>query len=103
MLPFTAHYYNLGENTLDYTDCEKDLGVYISDNLSFNEHCNKMISKANQKFGLLRRTCSFVNDSKRRRILYLTLVRSQFEHCSQIWHPNTVSLIEKFESIQKSV
>ena len=78
MLPYIANYYNLGENALDYTDCEKDLGVDISNNLNFNEHCNRIISKANQKFGLLRRTCSFVNDSKRRRILYLTLVRSQF-------------------------
>ena len=31
----------------------------------------------------------------------LRLVRSQFEHCSQIWHPNNVTLNEKFESIQR--
>ena len=101
MLPFIAHYYTLGESTLDYTDCEKDLGVDISNNLSFNEHCNRIMSTAKQKLGLLRRTCCFVNDTKRRRVLYLTLVRSQFEHCSQIWHPNNVTLNEKFESIQK--
>ena len=33
-----ASYYNLGENTLDYTDCEKDLEVDVSNNLYFNEH-----------------------------------------------------------------
>ena len=101
MLPFIAHYYTLGESTLGYTDCEKDLGVDISNNLSFNEHCNRIMSTAKQKLGLLRRTCCFVNDTKRRRVLYLTLVRSQFEHCSQIWPPNNVTLNEKFESIQK--
>ena len=101
MLPFIAHYYTLGESTLDYTDCEKDLGVDISNNLSFNEHYNKIMSTAKQKLGLLWRTCCFVNDTKRRRGLYLTLVRSQFEHCSQIWHPNNVTLNEKFESIHK--
>ena len=74
-----ASYYNLGENTLDYTDCEKDLEVDVSNNLYFNEHCNRILSKANQKFCLPRRTCSFVNGSKQRRIFYLTIVRSQFE------------------------
>ena len=50
---------------------------------------------------MLRRTCNFINDVKRRRILYLTLVRSQFEHCSQIWHPKNSTLIDKFENVQK--
>ena len=44
----------------------------------------QILSEANQKYGLLKRTCHFVNDTQRKRILYLTLVRSQFEHCSQI-------------------
>ena len=50
---------------------------------------------------ILRRTCHFVNDTQRKRILYLTLVRSQFAHCSQIWHPGSESMIGKFEAIQK--
>ena len=79
----------------------KDLGVDITSNFSFNGHCDKIISRANQKLGMLRRTCNFVNDVKRRRILYLTLVRSQFEHCSQIWHPNNSTLMRKFENVQK--
>ena len=59
------------------------------------------MSTAKQKLGLLRRTCCFFNDTKRSRVLYLTLVRVQFEYCSHIWHPNNVTLNEKFESIQK--
>ena len=91
----------LGEDILAYADTERDLGVDITSNFTFTEHSTRIISKANQKYGLLRRTCHFVNDIKRRRILYLTIVRSQFEHCSQIWRPNTKTLIAKFESIQK--
>ena len=57
---------------------------------------------ANQKYGLIRRTCHFVKDVQRRRTLYLTLVRSQFEHCSQVWCPtNNKTVIGKFENIQK--
>ena len=43
----------------------------------------------------------FVNNVKRRRTLYLILVRSRFEHCSQIWHPSKSTLIVKFENVQK--
>ena len=38
---------------------------------------------------------------RRRRVLYLTLVRSQFEHCSQIWRPCYETMILKFENFQK--
>ena len=68
MLPFVAFHYNLGENLLEHADNEKDLGVDITSNLS-DGHCDKIISRANQKLGMLRRTCSFVNDVKRRIIL----------------------------------
>ena len=50
---------------------------------------------------MLRRTCHFVQDTKRRRALYLTLVRSQFEHCSQVWRPSGKTNLEKFDSFQK--
>ena len=101
LLPFVAHHYYLGENMLEYADSERDLGVDISDDFNFNNHCDRILSKASQKLGMIRRTCNFVNDIKRRRILYLALVRSQFEHCSQIWHPFHISHIEKFEALQK--
>ena len=34
-------------------------------------------------------------------MLYLTLVTSNFEHCSTIWRPVTVVDIRKFEALQK--
>ena len=51
---------------------------------------------------MVRKNCYFVKDIKRRRALYLSLVRSQFEHCSPIWRPTTDSMLEKFENFQKS-
>ena len=101
MLPFVTSHYHLGNNLLAYADSEKDLGILINKKLNFNEHCEQILSKANQKYGLLRRTCNFVNDTQRKRILYLTLVRSQFEHCSQIWNPQSETMLAKFEAIQK--
>ena len=89
MLPFVSINYSLSSNIIAYTEIERDLGVYISERFSFNDHCEKLIIKTIQQFGILRRNCHFVDDSRRRRVLYLTLVRSYFEHCSQIWRPSS--------------
>ena len=101
MLPNVRFCYQLGDVLLEYADHEKDLGVIINSSLSFNEQQDVLISKANQQFGLVKRTCHFVQDIRRRRTLYLTLVRSQFEHCSPIWRPNNDTAINKFEGFQK--
>ena len=101
ILPFIQYYYTLGEGLLDYTDSEKDLGVDINCHLNFNIQCQRLLSKAKQQFGLTKRTCYFVNDIKRKRTLYLALIRSQFEHCSPIWRPNSKTMIENFEAFQK--
>ena len=50
---------------------------------------------------MTKRTCHFVFDRGKKRMLYLTLVRSNFEHCSTIWRPVTVVDIRKFEALQK--
>ena len=101
MLPFVASHYHLVDNMLAYADSERDLGVVINKRFNFNEHCEHILSKANQKYGFLRRSCHFVNDTQRKRILYLTIVRSQFEHCCQIWNPQGKTMLDKFEDIQK--
>ena len=101
ILPNIQYFYTLGNIPLDYVDSEKDLGVTINTKLDFNDHCNKLINKANQRFGLTKRTCYFVNDVKRKRTLYLALIRSLFEHCSPIWRPSGKTMIDKFESLQK--
>ena len=101
VLPFVNFHYQLGESPLEYVDSEKDLGVFINCRLNFTEQQENLLLKANQQFGLVRRTCNFVMDVRRRRVLYLTLVRSQFEHCSPIWRPCFETMVLKFEKFQK--
>ena len=76
-LPSVNFHYQLGENLLEYSENEKDLGVLINCKLNFNEQQDNLLLKAYQQFGLVKRTCNFVTDVRRRRVLYLTLVRSQ--------------------------
>ena len=56
MLPFFAYHYHLGENLLSYADSVKDLGVHVNKSFNFNEQCEMLLTKANQKFGILSQT-----------------------------------------------
>ena len=99
--PATSFAYHLGNSSLNFTDVETDLGVDIAPNLTWNSQCNRLYSKACQQLGIVRRNGHILTDSKSRRALYLSLVRSQFENCSIVWRPTTASLSEKLESLQK--
>ena len=100
-LPCTIFNYKLNFTYIDYVPCQVDLGVSISNRLLFKEHCEKLVARANSKLGLLMRTCHFTTNKKQKRAFYLAIVRSNFEHCSVIWRPNSSNQISKFDAIQK--
>ena len=100
-LPFTKYSYKLGDKILDYTSCERDLGIFINERFDWHDHHNFILKKGNQMLGMTKRTCHFVFDRGKKRMLYLTLVRSNFEHCSTIWRPVNIVDIQKFEALQK--
>ncbi len=93
--------YCLNDAPINYIDIEKDLGVHINCKLDWSQHCNILYSRANQRLGLLKRTCYFTTNVKKRRTFYLSQVRSQFEHCTIIWRPSSKTVVEKLESLQK--
>ena len=97
IMPFVSINYSLGSNIISYADIKRDLGMCINESFSYNDHCEKLITKSKQQFGILRRTCHFVNDYRRRRVLYITLIKSHLEHCSQIWRPTGTIMLSKFE------
>ena len=89
VLPLAKFYYSINNNIIDYSECEKDLGVLVNTNFKWNDHQLKVLNKAHQMLGITKRTCHFIIDTRKRWSLYLSLVRSQFEHCSSIWRPYT--------------
>ena len=95
-LPFYFFPYQLHNiNTiLDYTPDEKDLEILVTSKFSFKAH------QTVTPFNLLRRTCHFVNNVRKRRTLYISLIRSVFNHCPQIWSPVGLA-VEPFEALQK--
>ena len=101
VLPFHDHIYELNGNLLDYVQNEKDLGVVTNRQLTWNLHCEMLVIKANKQFGMLRRTCYFMADKKQRCILYISLIRSIFEHCCQIWAPQDNKSLDAIIALQK--
>ena len=99
--PFDRFPYCIGDDILDYCSLEKDLGIIINVKLNFNQHCSEVLSTATNKFNILRRTCHFIKNKKKKRTLYLTLVRSIFEHGSVIWAPSVQTTLDNFEALQK--
>ena len=93
--------YTMAGTVIECSDGERDLGVVVVPTLKWNKQHRALLSKASQKLGLLRRNCSFSKNIFHRRTLYLCMVRSQFEHCSQIWRPVHSTHSDKFEGLQK--
>ena len=101
-LPFFLFPYELDSTLLDYCDEEKDLGIITSSKFNYKVHRTYILNKANTQFNLLRRSCHFVKNTKKRHTLYLTLIKSLFNHCSQVWNLTASEThIEPFENFQK--
>ena len=101
VLPFPYCYYNINGNIIEFCENERDLGVLVSSNFRWDDQHDKILEKAHQMLGLTKRTCHFILDARKRHSLYLSLVRSNFEHGSIIWHPVTETEISDFEKLQK--
>ena len=101
ILPFPKLPYMIDSNDIDFSVCEKDLGVLVNERFRWEDHHYKVLNKAHQMLGFTKRTCHFISDTRKRRTLYLSLVRSNFEHASIIWRPTTETAVNEFEQLQK--
>ena len=87
-------------NDLVITDCEKDLGVYIDSELSFDEHIKITINKAKNMCYLLMRTITYKSPSIMIP-LYKSLIRPIIEYGNAAWAPYKFKDIDDLESIQR--
>ena len=74
---------------LKLVDSCKELGVYVSRDLSWSNHVDASVNKANKVVGLLQRTVG----NKNREIFsmfYKSLVRPISEYACPVWSPYLV-------------
>jgi hypothetical protein len=94
------HDYLIGDKVLEKSSEEKDLGIYIQNNLKPGRHIDESVKKANQILGRIYRTMEY-KSVENILPLYLTLVRPHLEYCVQAWAPYFTKDIEKLENVQK--
>ena len=101
ILPFDRFGYHLNGTFLDYVGSQKDLGVLMTNKLAWGSQCKKLVVKARSRLGMVTRTLHYVRNKNQKRVFYLSLVRSLFEHCSVIWRPYTSTDVESLHMLQK--
>ena len=93
--------YSLNDVALPTVKVEKDLGVFMSGDLRFSEHCSKIASSASQVAGIIFRAfaskdvCFMVK-------MFITYIRPILEYNSEVWSPSLLGDIDVVESIQRS-
>ena len=78
----------------------KDLGITIDENLSFENHINNIVSKANQMMGIISRNFKYL-EKEVFLPLYTAMVRSRIEYGQAIWSPHLKKHIRKLEAVQR--
>ena len=93
--------YSIKNNELKATAPEKDVGTWITSDLTWTKQVLDQCSRANQLLGFVKRSCVEVTNKKTRRTLYLSIVHSALGYSSQVWCPQSITLIRRLERVQR--
>ncbi len=85
---------------LEYTTEEKDLGVLFDNTLSFEQHVETCITKANRTLSIIRRSFTYM-DKDMMLMLYKSLIRPHREYGNVIWSPKLKRVIRSLEAVQR--
>ena len=91
--------YNINETPLESCDTEKDLGVWVSSNLTSDKQVTEQCAEATKLLGFVRRASRYIQSTQARRTLYLSIVRCHLGYATQVWSPQSISLLKRVENV----
>jgi len=92
--------YTIGSISVAWCSKVKYLGVVITSNLKWNDHCQRIVQKATQSLNRIRRAMYGCTE-KAKTLAYLALVRPCLEYCSVVWTLYTSKNVDLIESVQR--
>ena len=102
-LPFSSEQWSYvvsDEVQLAPTDCLRDLGLQVTNDLSWSTHIQSILKKGRSVSAWVLSVFK-ARDRLTMLTLYKSLVRSTIEYCCPIWHPSKISDIDAIEDIQR--
>ena len=78
------------------------IGIYVQDNLKFDQHISITVNRANRLVGLIKRAFSYL-DEETLLVLHKTLIRPILDYGNLIWFPTLKKDIRAIENVQRRI
>jgi hypothetical protein len=92
--------YKFFDTILPRVKAQKDLGVLIDEDLSFNHHRLNVIRQCRRTIGSVKHSIS-TRDAKIMLKMFNSIIRPHLEYCCSVWCPSTIGDINMIEGVQR--
>lgn len=93
--------YKINDTTLCRVNRFTDLGVLVTENLSFSSHILNTVQTAYKSLGFILRVGKQFREIETLKALFMSLVRSRLEFASIVWSPSMQLYCQIIERVQK--